>query len=137
LATGSRDVDKEAPPGSPGGKRGKVSKRGSSKVIVVEKEKEEKEVPVSTFGKEAMKLGHPEFQKYLSDLDAAFQPLDEVMPEKVPENVLVLSSIPEVHFLPLECVSMFGKFAVIYKDQSIMGAMNRKGLSTDPPNFGV
>jgi hypothetical protein len=117
--------------GSPGTK-GRKAKKSLPKVTVVE---EKTDVSQSSFAKDVLKLGHSEFQKFVSDLEEGFQPMKAIMPEKAPDAVLVLSCVRSVHELPLECLSMFSGIAIIYKDFSVMSAMNRKSLSIDPPRF--
>jgi hypothetical protein len=94
------------------------------------------EVSSSSFAKEAIKQNHPEFQKFIADLDQAFEPLNALLAEKTSDTALFLSSIRNAHMIPLECVAVFTGFATFYRDFSIMAAMNRKALSSDPPSFG-
>lgn len=90
-----------------------------------------------SFAKEALKLNNPEFTKFIEDLNDAFQPLESIMPEKekCPETCLILSSIQDVHPIPFDCLTVFNNFTTIYRDFSIMSAMNRKSLSCEAPTF--
>jgi hypothetical protein len=89
-----------------------------------------------SFAKEAVKLNHPEFQKFVADLNTAFDPLKPLLADRKSDAVLFLSSIKTAHVIPLEIVDAFGEFATIYRDFSIMAALNRKTLSTEAPTFG-
>jgi hypothetical protein len=89
-----------------------------------------------SFAKQAMKLNHPEFQKFITDLNEAFEPLRGLLAERKSEAVLFLSSIKTAHVIPLECVDAFAEFTTIYRDFSIMAALNRKAPSSDEPTFG-
>lgn len=94
-------------------------------------------VTVSSFAKEALKLNNPEFQKFIDDLNEAFKPVSEIIPENnCPESVLILSSNEKVHSIPFECITPFEKFQIIYRDFSIMSALNRKSPCTTTPSFG-
>ena len=91
----------------------------------------------SSFASEALKTNNPEFQKFIADLDDAFEPLKALLPEKVPETVFVISSRRATHVLPLDCVSAFSSFTTIYHDFSIMSLLNRKGLCVGEPDYGI
>jgi hypothetical protein len=122
--------------GSPGKGKGK-SKRTSAKAVVAQPPPVE--AKASSFAKEALKLNHPEFQKFVADLNAAFEPLQAILGERPPEAttaLLFLSSIKTAHVIPLEIVTALSSFKTIYRDFSIMAAMNRKALSSDQPSFG-
>jgi hypothetical protein len=90
----------------------------------------------ATFAKEAVKLNHPEFTKFIAELDRSFEPLKTVLGERQSEVAIVLSSIRNAHAIPLEIVSAFSGFSNLYRDFSIMSAMSKKGPSADPPSYG-
>jgi hypothetical protein len=95
------------------------------------------EDPAANFAKEVVKLNHPEFTKFVADLDHAFEPLKAVIAERPPSDTAIfLSSIRNAHSLPLEIVSTFAGFTTLYRDFSIMSAVNRKAPSVDPPKYG-
>jgi hypothetical protein len=96
----------------------------------------EKEEVVTSFAKEALKLNNSEFQNFVAELNTAFEPVQRIIPEKVSDCAILLSSIGSVHMIPLECVNAFSGFTIMYRDFSIMAAMSRKTLSTDHPSFG-
>jgi hypothetical protein len=89
-----------------------------------------------SFAKQAMKLNHPEFQKFISELNESFEPVKEILAERKSEALCFISSISAAHTIPLECVDAFSEYTTIYKDFSIMAVMNRKTLLTDQPSFG-
>jgi hypothetical protein len=91
----------------------------------------------SSFAKDAAKLNNPEFQKFISDLDRAFEPLKPIFAERATDTALLLSSVRNVHVIPLEIVPAFASFTMLYRDFSIMAALNRKALSSEPPSYGV
>jgi hypothetical protein len=90
----------------------------------------------STFAKEAVKLSNPEFSKYLADLDHAFEPLKEFLTERQSESVILFSSIRNAHIIPWEIVTPFSEFTTVFRDFSILSAVNRKISSVDPPTSG-
>jgi hypothetical protein len=90
----------------------------------------------SSFAKDAVKLNHPEFQKFLADLDGAFDPLKQIFADRPSDTGLFLSSLKNAHVIPLEIVSAFAPFTTLYHDFSIMSALNRKAPSSDPPSYG-
>jgi hypothetical protein len=117
-----------SPPG-----RGKGRRPSAKAPVALPQATEEK---ATNFAKDALKLNHPEFQKYVADLNMAFQPLEPLLADATAAQVLFLSSIRTAHILPLEILTPFMKFNIIYRDFSIMSAMTRKALSTEAPSFG-
>jgi tetratricopeptide (TPR) repeat protein len=114
------------------GKRPPAKKTpGKAPVIVVPVED-----PSASFAKDAVKLNHPEFTKYIADLDQAFEPLKDLLIDHSPDSALFISSIRSAHAIPLEIMVALAGFAPLYRDLSIMSAMNRKAPSVDPPSYG-
>jgi hypothetical protein len=89
-----------------------------------------------SFAKEAAKLNHPEFHRFVADLDRAFEPLKPILADPGTDTAVFLSSIRNAHVIPLEVVAAFAGFTTLYHDFSIMSALNRKAPSTDPPTYG-
>ncbi|OHT08371.1 hypothetical protein TRFO_23215 [Tritrichomonas foetus] len=112
--------------------KGSKPKRAPSKNLTPKPEEKGGE----SFAKEAMKLNHPEFQKFIEDLNIAFEPLKSIIPEDHSENVLILSSLANVHTIPFECITLFESFTTMYRDFSIMAVLNRNAPLTTPPSFG-
>ena len=79
----------------------------------------------SCFARDAMKLNHPEFQKFVAELDESFSCIKTILPENDFENVLILSSDHRVHEIPFECINAFNRYAVIYRDFSIASAIHK------------
>ncbi|OHT01444.1 hypothetical protein TRFO_31773 [Tritrichomonas foetus] len=123
------------PPLSPSSKsKGKqAAKRTQSKAAVSAPKNDEKN---PNFAKEAMKLNHPEFVKFIHDLNEKFQPISSILPEGCPDSVLILSSLSNAHEIPYECLEPFSQFQTIFHDFSIMSALNRKSPNTTKPEFG-
>ncbi|KAK8853878.1 Cfap46p [Tritrichomonas musculus] len=121
-----------SPPNSRG--KGAKSKRTASKVASAAAPKSE--LKDTNFAKEALKLNNPEFQKFIEDLCTAFEPLKSVLPDEHSDTILILSSHKNVHSIPFDCISAFDSFSTIYRDFSIMSALNRNSPCTEPPTFG-
>lgn len=120
------------PPGSRG--KGGKARRSTSKVQSTLVKTDTKD---SSFAKEALKTNHPEFTKFIEDLSATFEPLHAIIPEEHSDVALLLSSIKSVHTIPFECLNVFQSFGTIYRDFSIMSAMNRAAPSTDVPSLNL
>ena len=118
-------------------KRGRPtpSKRASSKMTTASIPKIEDKT--ANFAREALKLNHPEFQKYIDDLNEKFQPITSILPQddNCSDTLLILSSIKNVHAIPYEILNPFERFQTIYHDFSIMSAINRKVPCTTVPVF--
>ena len=117
------------------GKQQKAAKRSSSK-IVPNAPKPQLEEKQTSFAKEALKMNNPDFEKFIDDLNETFKPVTEIIPENCPEAILILSSQEKVHSIPFECITAFENFQIIYRDFSIMSALNRKSPCTNTPTFG-
>lgn len=112
--------------------KGRSKGKKSSKAVVHDVSTAEDS---ASFAKEAMKLNNPEFTQFINDLNVAFEPMRPIMPEKYPDTCLILSSIKDVFAIPFDCLEVFSGFTTIYRDFSIMSALNRKSLLTDTPTF--
>lgn len=83
------------------------------------------------FEKLLVQSTNPDLLNLLQELNENFLPLVDAYPDILCDTCLIISS-DRVHEIPYHALQFFSKFQFIYKDFSIMSAINRGTLTNVP-----